>query len=224
MPKMTKWKNLKILNLYAGIGGNRKLWGDEVDVTAVEINEEIAQVYQDYFPNDKVVIDDAHEYLLEHFDEFDFIWSSPPCPTHSELMFMCVFSNHETRGNHKKKAKYPAMDLYQEIILLQHFFDGKYCVENVKSYYQPLIAPQKRQRHYFWANFHIPKMQIDKDHIEYGKIKEWEKRYGFDLSGYSFPSDYPKRKVLRNCVHPKIGKVILEAAYSKRQMRLTNLD
>ena len=29
---------MKILNLYAGIGGNRKLWGD-VDVVAVEIVE-----------------------------------------------------------------------------------------------------------------------------------------------------------------------------------------
>jgi DNA (cytosine-5)-methyltransferase 1 len=27
---------MKILNLYAGIGGNRKLWGDEYEVTAIE--------------------------------------------------------------------------------------------------------------------------------------------------------------------------------------------
>ena len=30
-------KKLKILNLYAGIGGNRKLWGNEHDITAVEL-------------------------------------------------------------------------------------------------------------------------------------------------------------------------------------------
>ena len=29
---------MKILNLYAGIGGNRKLWGDENEVTAIENN------------------------------------------------------------------------------------------------------------------------------------------------------------------------------------------
>ena len=29
---------MKILNLYAGIGGNRKLWGDEHEITAVELN------------------------------------------------------------------------------------------------------------------------------------------------------------------------------------------
>lgn len=27
---------MKILNLYAGIGGNRKLWGDDHEVTVVE--------------------------------------------------------------------------------------------------------------------------------------------------------------------------------------------
>jgi len=32
---------MKVLNLYAGIGGNRKLWPDECEVTAVENNEEI---------------------------------------------------------------------------------------------------------------------------------------------------------------------------------------
>ena len=71
---------LKVLNLYAGIGGNRKLWTN-VDVTAIEINSEIAKIYQDFFPDDKVIIGDAHKYLLEHYKEFDFIWSSPPCPT-----------------------------------------------------------------------------------------------------------------------------------------------
>jgi len=72
----------KVLNLYAGIGGNRKLWED-VDVTAVEWDEDIAEVYQENFPNDNVVVDDAHEYLKNNYRDFDFIWSSPPCPTHS---------------------------------------------------------------------------------------------------------------------------------------------
>jgi len=74
----------KVLNLYAGIGGNRKLWSD-VDVTAVEWDEDKAEVYRDHFPDDEVIVTDAHEYLLEHFREFDFIWSSCPCPTHSQI-------------------------------------------------------------------------------------------------------------------------------------------
>src|SRR5680860_1285631 len=77
---------MDVLNLYAGIGGNRKLWTD-CDVTAVEWDEETAKVYQDYFPNDKVIVGDAHQYLLDHYKEFDFIWSSPPCPTHSRARF-----------------------------------------------------------------------------------------------------------------------------------------
>jgi len=70
---------IKILNLYAGIGGNRKLWPDqEIEVTAIENNKSIAKIYKDFFPNDTVIVGDAHQYLLEHYKEFDFIWSSPP--------------------------------------------------------------------------------------------------------------------------------------------------
>ena len=73
---------MKILNLYAGIGGNRKLWGDEYEVTAVELEPEIAKAYQEFFPEDIVVVGDAHQYLIDNLSEFDFVWSSPPCPTH----------------------------------------------------------------------------------------------------------------------------------------------
>ena len=76
---------MKILNLYAGIGGNRKLWGNDHEITAIELRPEIAAIYQDFFPNDHVIVGDAHLYLLEHYREFDFIWSSPPCQTHSRI-------------------------------------------------------------------------------------------------------------------------------------------
>lgn len=36
---------MNILNLYAGIGGNRKLWGNNHNITAVEINPDIAEIY-----------------------------------------------------------------------------------------------------------------------------------------------------------------------------------
>jgi len=49
---------MKVLNLYAGIGGNRKLWED-VEVTAVEWDEETDKVYQDYFPDDKMIVGDV---------------------------------------------------------------------------------------------------------------------------------------------------------------------
>lgn len=202
---------MKILNLYAGIGGNRKHWnGKKHDITAVEINESIAKVYKDNFPNDKVVVGDAHKYLENNYQDFDFIWASPPCPTHSDIRAKIGVNSGQV------DAKYPDMKLYQEIIFLKEFFDGDWVVENVVSYYEPLIKPQETQRHYFWSNFTIPKVDVGKDNIAKGKIKEWEDRFGYDLNDYSFDG-ISKKKVLRNCVHPKIGKAILKSRNSKQQ-------
>ena len=40
-----KMEKIKVLNLYAGIGGNRKLWpSDKIEVTAVEYKQEIADI------------------------------------------------------------------------------------------------------------------------------------------------------------------------------------
>jgi DNA (cytosine-5)-methyltransferase 1 len=147
---------MKILNLYAGIGGNRRLWGNNHQITAVEYDEKRANTYKNLFPNDKVLVEDAHKYLLENYKDFDFIWSSPPCPTHS-------ITNHFL--NAQGVIRFPDMKLYQEIIFLKHFYKGKYCVENVKSYYEPLIKPQHIGRHYLWANFIIPKIKQPKDDI-----------------------------------------------------------
>lgn len=199
---------MKILNLYAGIGGNRKHWGDEHEITAVEYDENIAAVYSDLFKNDTVVVADAHQYLLDHFSEFDFIWASPPCPTHSQ-------TNNFLHA--QGVIRYPDMSLYQEIIFLQHFFKGKYCVENVVSYYDPLIQPQQVGRHYFWANFKIPTNLESVKIGRMGKLKpsqigdERHKllKLGFDLSNYK---GFQKEKLLRNCVTPEIGRAILDAA------------
>ena len=185
---------VKVLNLYAGIGGNRKLWTD-VDVTAVEMNQDIAAIYQDFFPNDKVIVADAHQYLLEHFKEFDFIWSSPPCPTHSRIN--TVF----TKGNATNPVTYPDMKLYQEIILLAHHFNGKYCVENVISYYAPLIRPQEIAAHYFWTNFWVKPLKT-KSREHWGGIDKLQELKGFDIKKYT---GIDKTKVLRNCVVPELG-------------------
>jgi len=60
-----KYKIMKILNLYAGLGGNRKDWGDNHQVVAVEMEQKIADVYKANFPNDTVIVGDAHQYLLD---------------------------------------------------------------------------------------------------------------------------------------------------------------
>lgn len=195
---------MKILNLYAGIGGNRKLWNENVEVTAIELNSDIAKVYQDFYPDDTVIIDDAHQYLLKHYKEFDFIWTSPPCQSHSSFrQNICV----RFRGT---DAVFPDMKLYQEIIFLQYNFKGCYVVENVNPYYQPLIPPTKKLgRHLFWSNLNINDSIFEKTNVRSAQIFDLQKQHGFDLSSYKIKN---KRQILRNCVNPNIGLHILREA------------
>lgn len=191
---------MKVLNLYAGIGGNRKLWKD-VEVTAIESERNIAKIYKDMFPKDYVVVMDAHKCLLEHYDEYDFIWSSPPCQTHSSFRKNICVRYRDT------KPLYPDMRLWQEILFLQHHFNCKWVVENVKPYYKPLIEGKLLQRHMFWSNFDIPYKEFEKDNIRKVQIPQLQEINGFDLSDYKLKN---KRQVLRNCVKPELGKYILE--------------
>jgi DNA (cytosine-5)-methyltransferase 1 len=204
---------IRVLNLYAGIGGNRKLWTD-VEVTAVENVPEIAKIYQTFFPQDKVVIADAHQYLLEHFNEFDFIWSSPPCPTHSQIRKIATFD--KKTGAIRQKPVYPDMKLYEEILLLDGYFKGKWVVENVVGWYEPLIKPYESGSHYFWANFIIPNLTTD-SRKHYGSIQELEKRKDFDLESFDVTG---KRLILRNCVEPEVGLDVFNAAFRHQQVRL----
>ena len=208
---------MKILNLYAGIGGNRKLWiGHEV--TAVEYREDIAAVYRHYFPDDALIVGDAHQYLLDHYKEFDFIWASPPCQTHSRVR-MWGFRNSD-----KVEQKYPDMKLYQEILFLKHYYDGLWVVENVKPFYEPLIFPSiQLGRHLFWSNFNISKIAVKEADINRGTRGEWSKLHGFDLSGFRLNSR--KDQIYRNCVHPETGLHILNCAMgikTEKQLTLFN--
>jgi len=202
---------MKVLNLYAGIGGNRKLWKD-VDVTAVEIEPKIAKIYQEFFPDDKVIVTDAHQFLLEHYDDgWDFIWSSPPCPTHSRIR------NIAGVGCGQNKPVYPDMRLYAEIIFLNQVyntsgtsFDGKFCVENVASYYEPLIKPLIVGRHYFWTNFHITPYKLDtRGHMESNDVL-------MDIKGF----DVNDKTLLRNCTEPELGEHIFNCGVKNIQNRL----
>jgi|TARA_R110000824_G_scaffold10706_2_gene46857 DNA (cytosine-5)-methyltransferase 1 len=197
---------MKILNLYACLGGNRYKWNevkDDIEVTAVELDEELARLYQERFPNDKVIVADAHQYLLDHYKEFDFIWSSPPCPTHSRLV--------QTNKN-KIKMKYPDMTLYQEIIFLKHLYNGKYCVENVIPYYDCLIPGKQRGRHLYWTNFKLPNKLGRRTNFNLSSatslINKLSEFHDYDFRKYK--GKQRKDKIARNLVDYEAGKTIFQ--------------
>jgi len=200
---------MKILNSYCCLGGNRYKWGDSHQITAVELDPELARMYQERFPNDTVIVGDAHEYLLNHYREFDFIWSSPPCPTHSRV-------RHSQKNTDRFIDCYPNMSLYQEIILLHHHFKGLFCIENVIPYYNLLIPGQKRGRHIYWSNFKLPYVLSEREKtgaIGTNDSKEFEilcDFHGINLSSYK--GSQRKMKVARNLVDYEAGKTILDKA------------
>lgn len=204
---MDKESPMRVLNLYAGIGGNRKDWPDDVQVTAVELNEKVSDVYRRYHPNDEVIVGDAHQYLLDNYELYDIVWSSVPCQSHSKM----------ARVNHKRYnlRQYPDMKLYQEIIYLKEFFKGKWVVENVNPYYKPLIPAVNLERHLFWSNFKIKPFRMRQvDNFIEAKFEDIKKWLGYDdfneriyLNG---THDYTQ--ILRNCVHPKLGRHVLDCA------------
>ena len=197
---------MKILNLYAGIGGNRKLWGEDNEVTAIEYDEKIAEIYKQNFPNDLVIVTDAHQYLLEHFREYDFIWASPPCPTHSKVRKTLAFKKKKDGTVYEQnKPVYPDMRLYEEILLLDGYFNGYYCIENVIPWYEPLIKPQKLGRHCFWANFEIPNKKFEA-RGSFDNTEELAQKLGYDISNWKNAN---KKLLLRNCVEPEVAKYIM---------------
>lgn len=197
---------MKILNLYACLGGNRYKWGDEHEITAVELDEELAKLYQERFPNDTVIVADAHQYLLDHYKEFDFIWSSPPCPTHSKARYWGF-------GKNGKKPIYPDMKLYEEIIFLQYHFKGKYVVENVHPYYEPLIPAQDRARHLYWTNFKLPRKLSNINNtalIQQSNITKLSELHEYDFKKYK--GKQLRLKIARNLVYFEDAKTILDTA------------
>jgi DNA (cytosine-5)-methyltransferase 1 len=198
---------MKILNLYSGLGGNRKLWPDSVQVTAVEYDERIAQFYQNQFPHDTVIIGDAIEYIEKHYQDFDFIWASPPCQSHSQY-------RHRV-GVLAKGFKPIPIDpsLYYIIRFLMNNFRGLWAVENVIPYYPYEIEPTIiLQRHPIWSNFPIEYREFPKDSIR-SKNKISDYKEFFDIADTRIMN---KRQALRNCVNPELGLHLLKCAIAHR--------
>ena len=113
------------------------------------------------------------------------------------------------------------MKLYEEILLLQTFHNGYYCVENVITYYDPLILPIESNSHYYWTNFYFERKKNQTRHIRGSdpKNRELDKTFKIDLSKYDLKGQF-KRKIVNNCVHPEDGLHIFNSMLGIR----TKLD
>lgn len=216
---------IKVLNLYACLGGNRYKWDEvaDIEVTAVEWDEELARLYKERFPNDTVIVADAHQYLLDHYQEYDFCWTSPPCPTHSRARYWGF-------GANGKMPIFPNMALYEEIIFLNYHFKGKYCVENVIPYYEPMLNPIKRGRHLYWTNFNLPNTlsnrgnKLKEENTNSESLSHYNKFHDYDFTKYK--GEQLVLKIARNLVDYEAGKTIFQTALGiieKSKTKQTNL-
>ena len=172
--------------------------------------------YKSFFPQDELIVGDAREYLLANYKNFDFIWSSNPCTTHSDIRRMGVQSGSYV-------AVYPDLNLYSDIIFLKHYFKGKWVVENVIPYYKPLVNPNVTlDRHHFWSNFNIPEKRFEgfgKGHIKGGHAKELQLLKKINIDAYKL-KDVRRDSVLRSYVNPEIGKYIFDCAFKLKQRQI----
>ena len=196
--------HFRVFNGCAGIGGNANLWVD-CQVVAVENEPKIAEIYKKLNPTHTVIIGDAYEYFKIHHEQFDFAWWSPPCQKHSKMM----------KATRHKVADYPDFKLYEVIVFCEHFFKGKWVVENVVPYYKPLIEPKKRiGRHLFWSNFEITAEEIKQPKGFIQKSNLQGKKEMMDWLGLQFDEVIYYKKnhcpvqILRNCVHPSLGLAV----------------
>lgn len=217
---MQECRIMRILNLFGGIGGNRAPWGNRHEVTTAEHNQQIAYLYYLRFPKDIIIIADAYSYFLEHFREFDFIWASPPCNTHTFLNVLIV-----SKIDRGFKAKLPDLRLYSLILFLKRFFKGLWIVENVKPYYEPLIKPNlKLGRHVFWCNFHVDKKEFrekeySNDMVYTAFVKQIDLSFVKKFKCRSFRKD----QLLRNAVNPKISAHIFKFVEKKSKVKQAKL-
>lgn len=200
---------MRVLNAYAGIGGNRHLWPEEWQVTAVELDERIAAEYARRYPRDTVLVEDAHRHVLDRAGEYDAVWTSPPCPSHSRMARSVAARTGRDLN--------PDPRLWAEIRHLRATVQ-LYVVENVHTYYAPPILPDLvTQRHYYWAS-EVPMMLTPEVPARWHAHKKGTEEYA---EAYGVPPIPPgvvrdRRGVLRNAVLPREGLMVAMAAFRSR--------
>jgi len=244
-------KIVKVLDLYAGIGGSAtgftKVFPD-CKIIAVEQDAEYAEVYQQRFPNAEVIVDDAM-YNLDLIDDVDFAWASPPCQTHTHMNL-----------TFRKKIGLRLIDpqLMQTTIYWKYRFakarrldetDVPWAVENVRPYYHDDIAPPaaKVGRHYIWSNRRVPNLtltgyspvtaslsiigvngklvkrwQTDKKLAR--KFRQnWAKRAGLDLSLFDQMTRNKLDKAINNMTDPRVSGHVIKHALRPQVRRMRRI-
>ena len=90
-------------------------------------------------------------------------------------------------------------------------FKGKYVVENVIPYYEPLIPAKKRGRHLYWTNFNLPSnLGERKGGIMEGKdeVNRWCDFHDYDF--FKYKGSQRLDKIARNLIDYEVGKTILD--------------
>ena len=199
---------MRYLNLESGLGGNVNLIDDsEHEIVNIELDPKIYEVHKFRKPNQTHILGDSSEYLIKNYKSFDFIWTSPPCQTHSKM-------NKATRHN---TIRFVDPMLHQRIIFLKHWFKGKYIVENVIPYYEPYPGYTKIGRHLFWSNFEIKAFELPEQPKGFITMASTAaKKEMMDWLGIHYEkniyygNNHCPVQILRNCVHPLIGKKIFD--------------
>ena len=145
-------------------------------------------------------VSDAHQYLLDHYKEFDFLFG-----LRRRVLLIAELAQC------KKKKIYPDMALYQVIIFLKHWFRGKvFSISTIIPYYKPLIesvSTENAHRHCLWTNFWVQDMEKPIKKLATCKAPEERKmlqeEFGFNLDKYT---GVDKRKTFAELRSARIRK------------------